>query len=302
VPPTAVPALANTTTAFSQYDPDLIWTGSQLVVAWVDTSNAATEPDLRFRTFDGDFNPTSGEQTLAGTPDSEADVALAPFAGSWAAAWRDDSTAVDASGLETVQVVAGTTAWSVGLFLPAPVAAKPALTALDTTHLLVVYTVGVDDNDSGVANGSQIYAAVLSTTSSGAVAGTPIPAVVTTALGLDQSTPAAATVQGSVFISWWTAGALGDPNGEELWLKSVTWNGSSLGLGASEVSLPRWPQARSGDQEAPALAASTLPPGGALITGWNDLGRAVASGEGTADVVVESMPVPLLRTPGDGGP
>jgi hypothetical protein len=121
-------------------------------------------------------------------------------------------------------------------------------------------------------------------------------------MGLDQSAPAVAIVQGSVYISWWTAGALGDPNGEELWLKSVGWNGSSLDLSAPEIPLPRWAHARIGDQEAPALAASSLPPGGALITGWNDLGRAIATGEANNDVVVELIPVPLLRAPGDGGP
>ena len=62
VPVTTPPALANVTLSFSQFDPDIVWTGSQLVVAWVDTSNAATEPDLMFRTFDSSFNPTSGEQ------------------------------------------------------------------------------------------------------------------------------------------------------------------------------------------------------------------------------------------------
>jgi hypothetical protein len=48
--------------------------------------------------------------------------------------------------------------------------------------------------------------------------------------------------------------------------------------------------------------ASGLSPGGVLITGWKYLNRAIASGEGNGDVVVEPIPVPPLQPPGDGGP
>jgi hypothetical protein len=295
-PPAAPPGQANTTTLLSQFDPDIVWTGSQLVVAWVDTSNEATEPDIRYRTFDSNLNPASDEQALADTADSEADVALATFAGSWAAAWRDD-----ANGLETIQVRAGPTTWTVGpSFLPPPVSSKPALTALDSSHLLVVYAVGVDDTGSGVANGSQILAALLDAAAESPVTGTPI--AQSNLSGVDQSAPAAATVQGNVFIAWQTSGVAGDPNGEELWLKSIGWNGSTLDLSSPEIPLPRWPGARVGDQEAPALASKSLSPGGALATAWNDFGRATAAGEGNGDVVTELIPLPLLRLPGDGGP
>jgi hypothetical protein len=294
-PPQAPPVRANTTTVFSQFDPDIVWTGSQLVVAWVDTSNDATEPDLRYRTFDSDLNPTSDEQPLADTADSEGDVALAPFAGSWAAAWRDD-----ANGLETIAVRAGATTWTVGpSFLPAPAPSKPALTALDTSHLLVVYTIGVDNTGSGVANGSQILAALLDLAAPGDVSGTPLPQTLS---AVDQSSPAAVTVQGSVFVAWQTSGVVGDPNGEELWLKSIGWDGTSLDLTSPEVPLPRWAGARAGDQETPALASGGVPGGAALATAWNDLGRAIAAGEGNGDVATELIPLPLLRLPGDGGP
>jgi hypothetical protein len=302
-PPTAAPTIANTQTGFSQFDPDILWTGSQLVVAWVDDSDPATAPDLRFRTFDGSLNPTSAQETLAATADSEADVALAPFAGSWAAAWRDDGVADGAVGLETIQVQAGTTAWTVGpAFLPAPVPAKPALAQLDATHLLLVYTVGADFPDSGVATDSVIEAVVLDTEAPGPVArGGRVPALTTTEL-LDKSTPAAVNVQGSAYVAWGTAAALGDPDGAELWLKAVGWNGSMLDLTQAEIPLPRWPQARLGDQEQPALAVSTLPPAGALVTAWNDLGGQLVSGEGQGDVAIELIPAPPLRTVGDGGP
>jgi hypothetical protein len=295
VPSVAATSHANTNTSFAQFDPDVLWTGSEVVVAWADDSNPATQPDLRVRTFDSNLQPTTAEQTLAGTTDSEADVALAAFAGSWAAAWRDD-----AGGLETIRVVAGAVSWTVGpAFLPAPAVAKPAITALDASHLLVVYAAGVEAGDSGVASGSQILAAVLNAAVPGVVTGAPVPMLATS--GLDASAPAAATVQGTTYVGWWTAGAPGNVDGQDLWLKKVGWSGTAVDLTSVEVPLPRWPQARLGDQQAPAIAASALPPGGALAAAWTDLGRSVASGEGTSDVVFEFAPTPLLREVGGAG-
>ncbi len=297
MPPVGTPSIANVTTEFSQFDPDVLWTGSEVVVAWVDDSDTATEPDIRFRTFDAALNPTSGEQTLAGTADSEADVALAPFGGSWAAAWRDDS-----NGLEVVQVVAGATAWTIGpAFLPAPVTAKPAVTALDATHLLVVYVVGVDSTDSGVANDSLVQVAVLDTAAPGSVTRVDVPAMVASSVGLDQSQPSAVTAGGTPFIAWWTAAATGDPNGEQVWIKQLGWQGASLDLSAAEISLPRWGQAEVGDQRAPALAASPLVSGGAVVAAWDDFGKGLGAAEADSDTAVEFVPVPVLRETGGGG-
>jgi cysteine-rich repeat protein len=304
-PTSAPPVYANSTTSFSQFDPDIVWTGGELVVAWVDTSDPATEPDIRFRTFDANLNPTSPEQTLAATADSEADVALALEGGQWAAAWRDD-----AGGLETIQVQMGSVGWSIAPpFLPAPAASKPALAPLDVSHWLLVYTVGVDDADSGVANGSKIQAALLDVRAPGAVQGIDVPATALSAIGLDQSRPNALTLPGATpfalgttYIAWWTASAAGDPNGEEVWLKAVGWDGTRLDFSAAEMPLPRWPQARLGDQKAPAMALSNLPPSRALVTAWDDLGGGLAAGEGKGDVAVELIPAPPLRNAADGGP
>src|SRR4029434_1807422 len=72
----------NATTVSAQRDPDMVWTGSELVIAWVDASNARTAPDLRYRVFDRWLSPVSDEQTLGAESDSEAGVALAPVRGS----------------------------------------------------------------------------------------------------------------------------------------------------------------------------------------------------------------------------
>ena len=312
VPPTTPPVFANATTVGSQFDPDIVFTGSQLVVAWVDTSNPATQPDVVLRTLDATTLMPSAEMPLAATADSEADVALAAFGGSWAAAWRDD-----ANGLETIRVHTGSTDWTVGpAFLPAPSGNKPALAALDATHLIVAYAVGlvpsgtagdggVTDGaaaDAGTATRSKIQVAVLDMNAPGSVSGVDIPAKASGATGLSQAQPNVSSVNGSLSLAWWTESALGSANGEELWLKSLSWNGSALTTSATELPLPRWPQARVGDQRSPAMAASTLPPGGALLLGWDDYGGTIASGEDNSDVVMELVPIPALQKAGDGGP
>jgi hypothetical protein len=181
------------------------------------------------------------------------------------------------------------------------VGVKPAIAPLDSTHLLVAYAVGLDDADSGVANGSRLWVAELSTTT-GKVTEQPVPALVSSAAGLDQSQPNAVNVGGTVFVAWWTAAPLGKKNDEQLWLKQLGWDGTAIDLSTNEIPLPRWAQAQVGDQRLPGLAASTLPPGGAIVAVWDDLGKTIATGEGNGDVVVELAPVLVKRTGGTGGP
>src|SRR5262249_53792804 len=40
---------------FSQQNPDLLWTGMELVAAWEDDADPVNGPDLRYRTFDADL-------------------------------------------------------------------------------------------------------------------------------------------------------------------------------------------------------------------------------------------------------
>ena len=287
-----LPAHANTTTAFSQYDADVLWTGTELVVAWADTSNGQTGPDLRYRTFDATLTPTSSEQPLAGSSAVEEGVALTTFAGSWAAAWREAQ-----NGFETIRVHAGNVAFSVGPFAPGPYGDPPALVELDGTHLLVVFAEGSGQNTA------KLRGAVLDTAQPGATTAFDIGPLVQgdagTPLGILR--PAAVRVGTRVFVAWATEAAIADPRGEELWLKEVTWSGSVLGVAAVEVPLPRWDAHRLGDQRFPALAGTPLGPEGAIAGVWVDLGKTFAS-EANGDVAVELVPVPVLRKlSADGG-
>ena len=283
--PSGAPTFANQGTAFNQHDPDVIVVGGQVVVAWVDDSNVATAPDLRFRVFDGNLTPTTGnDQTLAATAGAETDVALAAFAGSWAAAWRE----VSGGQMETVRVVAGNAAWSVGQFASGPVGDKPAIVELDGTHLLAVFTVGV-------AGSSKLQGAVLDVNATGAVTPFDIP----DAVSLAQSEPNAVRVAARVFVAWRTERATPDPNGyaEELWLRELAWDGATLDTSGAAIALPRRDAGRAGDQRRPALAASTLPAQGALVTAWDDFGQGFGLGEAAGDAVLELVPSPPLRLP-----
>src|SRR5581483_251008 len=150
---------AASTTAFAQYDADVVWTGGAIVVAWCDDSDAASGPDLRVRTFDAQLAPTSAEETLAATPDTEARPALAAFGGGWAAAWRSFS-----GGRESIRAKHGGVEWRVGPFAPAPAGARPALAPLDATHLALVFTAGADEGGA-----ARVRVAVLDTAAPGDV-------------------------------------------------------------------------------------------------------------------------------------
>jgi len=295
--PTGAPMHANVTTVFSQYDPDLIATASGLVAAWIDDSDASTQPKLKYRTFALDLMPTSGELSLAmaSSSASEGDVALANWGSSWVAAWRSDE-----NGLETLRIRSGSTAWSIGTYLPGPVGSRPALAELDATHLLAVYVEGTDPAETGTANDSKLRVVVLDAAAPGAV--TPLDVSTVFGAGLSQDQPNAVRAGDQVFIAWRSRSPIGSDagggSGDELWLKSIGWNGSTLDLSAAEIPLPRSPVHRAGDQRLVGLASGPLAPvGRQLVTAFDDLGKTFGSGELDGDVVVEAIPIPLLRLP-----
>ncbi len=292
-PSSTMPLHANVTTAFSQYDPDLLVVGAQVVVAWVDDSNAITGPDVKVRTFDRHLVPMRGESAIASTTASEADVALAPFAGTWAIAWKSAS-----AGLESLGVKTGSTQWQTETYLPGPSTSRPALAQLDATHLLLVFaSASPDDVDAGTTGGYEIRAAVLDTAAPGAVtslAAPPTPG----GSAADRRDPNLVVAGGKMFLAWRSLGVSGDPQGDESWLKEIGWTGSALTLTATEVVWARLAEHRLGDQRHPALLGVPIPGGEALVGAWDDLGKTFGVGEGNGDVVIEKAPVPVLRLGG----
>jgi hypothetical protein len=279
---------ANTTTSFNQYDPDMIWTGSELVVAWADDSNLATGPDLKYRTFDAFLNPTSNEQTLSSATDPEGDVVLTQFAAGWAAAYRSF-----AGGLETIHVRAGTMEWTVGPFLPGPAQQKPDLAQLDATHLLVAYAEGADLHDAGVPKEARIRVAVLGTSSPGSAA----PIDIFPMDGVSRDQLSLAVSDATIWLGYRESAVLGTPLGEEILARRLTWNGSSLGFADGAIPIARDFGHRAGDQRRPSLAIANLATSQVLVAAWEDLGRTFGGTELTGDLVIENIPLPLLRNP-----
>jgi hypothetical protein len=280
VPPAGPPQHANVLTDFNQSDADLVWTGSELVVAWTDESDSFAFGDLKLRTFDAMLVPTSGEIDLAATPVAEGRVSLAAFDGSWAAAWRSFD-----AGLETLHVRAGIASWTVGPFLPGGQAERPALTNLDGTHLLAVFTEG----DPQASSDGLLFAAVLDTAAPGPVVAVPIPS----AGGDAQDHPSVVRVGSRAYVAWHEDPALGDPIGEEIWLKELVWDpiAAQLDISPAPIPLPREAVDQQGDQRAPTLAAVPLWPEGALATAWEAWGGI----QGSKASLVELVPVPVLR-------
>ncbi len=292
-PSSTVPLHANTTTSFSQYDPDVLVLGSQVVVAWVDDSSATTGSDVKVRTFDRHLTPTSAEQPVATTTASEADIALAPFAGSWAIAWKSAS-----GGLESLVVKAGTTQWQTEAYLPGPSTSRPAVTQLDATHLLAVFAAArPDTSDAGVSSGYEIRAALFDMAAPGVVTSVVVP-VTSGASADDRRDPNLVVVSGRLFIAWRAAAIAGDKDGDELWVKEVVWTGGGLPLSTAEFLLPRSVEHRLGDQRHSALLSVPIPGGEALVGAWDDLGKTFGLSDGNGDVVVEKAPVPVLRLGG----
>jgi hypothetical protein len=277
---------ANSITVFSQHDPDLLagfdTTGS-VVIAWVDDSSAAAGPDVRARLFDRNLLALGPELVIASTAASEADVALAPFHGSWAVAWKSAS-----AGLESMHVKTGALEWHTEDYLAGPSTSRPAIAELDATHLLLVFA-----GDDG-AGGYEVRGAVLDTAAAGAVTSFSI-AASTGASASDRRDPNVIVVGSRFYVAWRAEGVPGEARQDELWLKAVTWSGSALGTTNPEIPLPRWPSHRAGDQRHPALAGMPIVGGDALIGAWDDLGKTFGLSEGNGDVVLEMIPLPLLR-------
>lgn len=291
-------------TEFSQLDPDILTVGSTVVVAWVDSVDPVTGPDVRYRLFDDSLEGDPHVHTLADGAAAESHVALAPFADSWAAAWRSTF-----EGTEQIEIAAGGERWSVGPFLPPPPSDRPALAELDDERLLLVFTEGTDPEESGVANNPRLRAAVLDRLAPGTTSFfsiDPLDPDYAADFSIAQSHPAAVRVGGRIYIAWRSSRIVGDPRGEELWVKEIFWepdeggDGLVIDLGEPELPLPRRDEHRFGDQRFPALAPTPLLPEGALVAVWDDYGRVFGGEQGTPDVIVQLMPAPV--SPLSGGP
>jgi hypothetical protein len=292
----------NSTTAGAQYDADVVWTGSELAIAWVDDSNIITTfLNTTLRTFSATGAATSGEMPLGSGPTSESDVSVAESNGDWAAAWR---TSQGAGNPPVIHVRSGSTSWTTSLTIAGPGDEKPALVGLDATHSIVFFVEG-----TGGPVTPRLRAAVLDTATPGdtpSFAIEPLVEPYASDPSLYQMHAAAARAGDRVFVAWRSEPVIGSTDIDDVWLKEIPWSSSggtvTLDLSSEEIPLPRSAAHWDNGQQRPNLAVMALPFENLLATAWEDNGRVFGPIEGQPDVVAELIPLPIVRLPNaDGG-
>jgi hypothetical protein len=287
--PVGAPGHANAGTAFNQVLQDMIWTGKELVVVWGDDSDPSSLGELKFRRFDASLTPTSPDQILAHTSGLSTSAVLAPFAGSWAAAWLlfdANSTSV------SVLAQAGPASWNGGTLGGGALVDPPALIDLDATHLLLVYASAVSASSPTTLQG-----AILDTAAPGNVVPFAIPAMVAPT-GAELRQPSLARVGSRVFLSWLSS--MSPPDSEalpgEVWLKEMDLGSppGTIDTSHPEIPLPRVAAEASGSQDTPALALALPGAPQTLIAAWHD-----QSGPGAVSrILVQAISVPVVRKVG----
>ncbi len=298
-----------------QQDPNLLWVGDRLIVAWTDLL------DVKVRAFGADLTPLGPAKPLASSAAIESSVTLAPFGTTWVAAYRAND-----EGLESVRVaISGGITWSTEPTLPGPTGDRPAVVELDAQHLLVLFSVGADPAETGAAvTVGQLRAAVLSTGSPGKVTSfrlTPArvddgsdagaadaldaggdvdddasgrPLFAPLYAMLDQRRPSAARVGDVVYVAWQNALPRELGVGDRLVVATATLDATSEHkvVFGSEMRLP-YGLPPAGAQTNPRLGVSPLFPAGALATVWES--RAAETDGGTAGaLMLDFRPSPFV--------
>jgi hypothetical protein len=266
---------------FPQIAPDLVWTGEDVVVAWVDYSDAETGPDIRYRRFDANLFPLTEERSLADSNASETNCTLVRFGDDFAAAYRETNGTRE----ESIVVVAQDASFKIGPFPSAGLDESPALTALDQRHLLVVFSAGANDQSGSP---SVLRYAVVDTTGATNLSSSSLPIDASLQGGtVSLREPAAEATEGGAYLAWTSTPRPSDPAGGEVWLKRLEWdhNADSLSFDAREMLAVRACSEGVGNQNHPVLARTSLPPGGGLTVAWDDEGRALGASAAPESVI-----------------
>lgn len=278
---------AHESTAGFQQDPDLLWTGSELIVAWTDLL------DVKYRIFDDQLQPLGNEHYLASSGAIESSVTLARFGKGWAAAFRANN-----AGLDVIKVVAGRFSWTTQADQPGPTGDRPALVALDDKHLLLLFTRGTDPLATGSPSVGRLRVALLSTASPGTVTATdwtPLLSPYSSDETLAQRRPSAARAGDIAYVAWQSESPAGSSLSDEVFVARVDFDAKNDSLiQQAEMALPLG-QSRDGAQQNPRVGVSELFPYGALITLWEDAGA--ASGNLEPELMIDFRPSPFVTLP-----
>lgn len=282
---------ANSVTDFTQENPDLLWHDNQLSVCWTDRSDLFSGPDIRLRHFDGALLPQSPELTITPTDLVDDHAVLGSVWGSHAIAWRR------AGDVESIVVKTDSEQWAVELALPGPEGDLPSVVELDSTHLLLAYTEGFDPAEQGVVTDSTVMLKVLASGEPEAVASLRVkPKNVGT---FSTSEPMLVQVGTGHWLVWREAGALGEPLGDEVYLRELSWDGVDLMFAAAAIALPHHADHQMGDQRTPCAISAPYWPQDALGVCWSDRGGVWTEPPEPIheQVVVSLLPLPLAGVP-----
>lgn len=261
----------NGATSYGQHDPDVVWTGKEIALAYWDDSTSKSR--VHVRTFSATLEPGT-DQIVESTPEGAVRPSLAAVANTWAVAYVTSE-----KGAPHVEMRYAGKTWRTASYPPSD-AGTPSLTALEGGRVLLAHAVGTSQATS-------IRLVVFD------LAGGPMPvaeAVVEAEGGA--SAPAVAVAGGVAYLGFQTGLVKGGDQGD-VWLAPVSLPDGALVVGAP-IKIPREPSHSNGPQRRPVLAGMPLAFDGALMVGWTDDGLNLPQAA-KRDVVVELIPTPVVR-------
>ena len=269
------PKAANSTAAFGQMNPDLIWTGTEVVAAWEDES-VANVRRICTRRFNAQLTPL-GAESCENATGIDSRVALGVLDGAWVAAWRRDITA-DPTTTSTLVVRVGNHVLEASL-TGGSFDEHPAIAALDSDHFLIAYTDGA------------LKAVVVNS------AGEQEAGIV---LGSERGQPALASITGGVVLGWRGPAVLGDggwtANLDELMIQRLLWDGAEIDTSThSAFPVPTTSTLQAGDQQSAALAPLAFTSQEAMVVGWEDWAPNVNGHASHGDVLFSIEVIPFAR-------
>lgn len=292
---------ANAEAFGAQQSVDAVWTGSELVLAWVDRGGAAGGR-ARVRRFGKDLVALGTDELLSDqSAQSELQPVLAAFNQSFAALWLE----FQADFTTSIRVRAGGVSWTIPV-LASFTGDDLRLAALDDAHLIAVWTQVDFDEESGLEI-ARLYTAVMDTSAPGTVEPVrvdPLSAALTSDPTRRMRRPTLAVVGSTAFVAWYANTSFGGEGKPALVLKEMPWAPGDAGVPMLDLSIPEVPlprsesRAASGVQDVPALGAVPWTPGGALLAAWEDSGKTFGPSQRRPDVVAQLLPIPALRSEG----
>jgi hypothetical protein len=220
------------------------------IVAWSDLF------DVHVRRFSSALTPLGAEETVPQAAGLQSGVSLSEVAGSWALGWRAND-----AGFESIRVVSGSDTWTTAAGLSGPAGDRPALAALPDGDLLVVFSTGRDAPDAGSGAASELRAAVLKGTATGAVDSDLLPL----AAAGPASRPRMARIDDRVALVWQSEDAVSARTTTMMGEIVGPWSAAqAVGIG---TALELAAMSGSGDRVNPVIAAA---PRGAFIGAWEN--------------------------------